>query len=87
MGMGGRGVTLSLENLGCCKRVVDSGASKRIWRSSPLPALRQQRWDIKAERTQFQSCDFSAAKLVVRKIISEFNVQCFSQITFNSVEL
>lgn len=53
----------------------------------PLPALHQQPWNIKADLLQFQSCNFSAAELVMRKIISKLNVQCFSQIMFNNIEL
>lgn len=52
-----------------------------------LPAPRQQPSNIKADRLQFQSCDFSAAELVMRKVISKLNVQCFSQIIFNNIEL
>lgn len=55
--------------------------------SPPLPALHQQPWNIKADQLQFQSCDFSAAELVMRKIISKLNVQCFSQIMFKNIEL
>lgn len=61
--------------LGCFKECISS--------SSPL---HQQPWNIKADRLQFQSCDFSA-ELVMRKIISKLNVQCFSQIMFNNIEL
>lgn len=63
---------------------------KAHFSSSFLPpplALRQQPRNMKANRPRFQSCDFSAAESVMRKIISKLNVRRFSEMLFNNIEL